>query len=127
MYYQLRNVIIERNFDLKISPLVVNSLFYSLPIWTSSVYPGGDMEQLVTLAETVRSKTREMSRLRGGFLLKHMVNRMEDKFADKMKLNGTVWLYSGHDTTITTLLTALKLYEVGKSNKDRTSLNFAMI
>lgn len=58
--------------------------------------------------------TREMSRFSSGFLLREMIERFHKKIdiEDPLMPNRNLWLYSGHDTTITGLLNLLGLLEV---------------
>lgn len=60
----------------------------------------------------VSTHTKEMKKIGAGFLLKEMLDRFKDKSQSKLQPNRSVWIYSGHDYTITNILNTLNLYEV---------------
>ncbi|XP_001648000.2 testicular acid phosphatase homolog [Aedes aegypti] len=80
-----------------------------LPPWTSSVYPeplrsiSGEMFRLHT-------NTTEMARLKAGPMIKDILTRFQKK-ADKTLIpNRSLWIYSGHDTSVVNLLNGLGLF-----------------
>jgi len=82
----------------------------TLPLWTNSVFPGGDFEKLRNLAFVVNSLTHQMKRLQAGPILnaisedwKAVVNGVSGKM--KMKM------YAGHDTTLSFILNSLNIYD----------------
>ena len=84
--------------------------FQTLPLWTNSVFPGGDFEKLRNLAFVVNSLTHQMKRLQAGPILnaisedwKAVVNGVSGKM--KMKM------YAGHDTTLSFILNSLNIYD----------------
>lgn len=81
---------------------------FTLPSWTKKVYP----EPIRTIGAPNFSNlvySLEMRRLKAGPLIANIVNEMESK--SEGELNETFHFYSGHDTTISVLLTALDLYD----------------
>lgn len=58
------------------------------------------------------TKTEEMKKLRSGFLIREMLERFKQKAESKLKPDRSLWLYSGHDLTIISLLNSLQMYSV---------------
>lgn len=54
----------------------------------------------------------ELARLKSGFLIKDMFERFSKKLNSTLQPDRTLWLYSGHSTTITTMLNGLGFSEV---------------
>lgn len=84
---------------------------FTLPEWTKKVYP----EPLRTIsAKTFATKTNTplLARLKAGPLVKEMLTRFESKIKNKLKPNRSVWIYSAHDTTVASLLNALRLFDL---------------
>lgn len=57
-------------------------------------------------------KTKTQLRLNPGFLVKDILDRFTAKIEKKLEPNRSLYIYSGHDTTIIGILSALGLYEV---------------
>lgn len=58
------------------------------------------------------SHSNEIKKFKGGFLLREMIKRFEDKSLSRLRPNRSLWIYSAHDTTLANLLHTLNLYEV---------------
>lgn len=56
--------------------------------------------------------TAELARIKGGFLIKEMLERFSQKINSTLKPNRSLWLYSAHDLVIVNMLNTLGLYEV---------------
>lgn len=98
--------------------MIINLLF-SLPEWTKSVY--SDMAYLSARSFATKTSTTQLARLKGGFLLKDMLTRFTHKVKHTLKPDRSMWVYSGHDTTVANLLNTLGVFEVMNNNLD---LNF---
>lgn len=80
------------------------------------------MENITLFVYEIGSATNEMARLRSGFLLKEILDHFMQKLnltqSDRPKPNRlhsddiNIWLYSGHDFTISNLLRSLDLFKV---------------
>lgn len=55
--------------------------------------------------------TRKLARLKTGPLLKDMLARFDKKLKNKLHPNRSLYIYSGHDSTVASLLNTLKLFE----------------
>lgn len=83
----------------------------SLPEWTHTVFPGGDMAWIAAQSFATKTATPALARLKAGFLLKEMLQRFSNKTADRLRPNRSVWVYSAHDTTVASLLNTLGLFD----------------
>ncbi|RZF39400.1 hypothetical protein LSTR_LSTR000921 [Laodelphax striatellus] len=81
-----------------------------LPNWTEKVYPD-PLNQLTGKAFTLNAYTPELRRMKGGPLLKNIVNHMIDKIKRPTHKKYQLYLYAGHDSTIAHLLNALGVWE----------------
>lgn len=99
-------------------PLIDTIFFFflRLPLWTHSVYPGLDMKEITDYSYKLSTYTPELAKLRNGFLLKDILDRSLDKSHNKLEPNRSVWMYSGHETTIINMLNSLGLYSVSIRN-----------
>lgn len=79
-----------------------------LPSFASNAYD--DLQEIAKFYFILQSGTKQMARLRGGFLLKKIYDDFFLK--SKSKLKQTFIIYSAHDTTIIRTLMALGLYDV---------------
>lgn len=83
----------------------------TLPEWTKTVYP----EPLSTLsawAFVSQTYTRTLARLKSGPLLKEILERFRNKTAGTLSPNRSLWIYSGHDTTVANLLNILRVFDL---------------
>lgn len=86
-------------------------LSFSLPDWTHSVYPGGDMAWIAAQSFATKTATPALARLKAGFLLKEILQRFSNKTANQLRPNRSMWMYSAHDTTVASLLDTLGLFD----------------
>lgn len=85
----------------------------SLPEWTSKIFlPGGDLEWISNFAFEEATNTKELARLKSGFLLREILDRFNAKANSTLTPNRSIWLYSAHDLTIANMLNSLNLFEV---------------
>ncbi|XP_031636090.1 testicular acid phosphatase homolog, partial [Contarinia nasturtii] len=85
---------------------------FPLPDWTSKVfYPDSDMNKLANFCFKIKTNTNTLARLKSGFFLREMLDRFTQKMNNSLTPNRNLWIYSGHDTTIASLLNALGLFE----------------
>ncbi|XP_045167982.2 lysosomal acid phosphatase-like [Mercenaria mercenaria] len=68
------------------------------------------LRELEAYQFTLLFKTKEMSVLKGGPLLKQFIQNMNSKKTD-MNLKTKMFMYSAHDTTVAAILSALGLYD----------------
>ncbi|XP_032595749.1 prostatic acid phosphatase isoform X2 [Drosophila grimshawi] len=83
----------------------------TLPVWAQKVYGGANLTWASNFAFSVNTYTRTMARLKGGPLLKDILERFEIKIKNQLIPDRNVFIYSAHDTTIANLLNTLKLFE----------------
>lgn len=74
--------------------------------------PGSDLDKFFVDGFKSLTETAEMKKLKAGFLLKEMLERFTQKTQSKLKPNRSIWIYSGHDITISNLLNSLDLFDV---------------
>lgn len=75
---------------------------FSIPEWASNIYD--ELTEVVKIEEQRLIGTREMSRLKSGFLLREIVQRFNSKIEGSLQPNRTLWLYSAHDRTLKNML-----------------------
>ncbi|XP_014256189.1 prostatic acid phosphatase-like [Cimex lectularius] len=92
------------------STLHIESLAnFTLPEWTKKVFP--DMLKEITgIAFAVPTYITKLKRLKGGPLMKEMLNNMHDKLNVKDPLARNISVYSGHDITLAYLLNTLGVF-----------------
>lgn len=73
---------------------------------------GGDFEKLALSWYVVNTTTTETMKLSAGFLLKEILDRCTNKTKSMLSPDRSLWMYFGHDLSISYLLNALKLYTV---------------
>ncbi|XP_037029689.1 prostatic acid phosphatase-like [Bradysia coprophila] len=87
----------------------------SLPDWTKRVLRGGDLYDNLeeTFLKTFRldTSTQFMAKIKGGFLLKDILDRFTNKSKSLLEPDRKLWVYSGHDSTIIRLLNSLGILE----------------
>lgn len=73
--------------------------------------PGGRFEYMALYWYTLYTRKQEMKKLRAGFLLKDLLNRAEEKANGRLTPDRNLWMYFAHDTTISSLLDTLSLFD----------------
>lgn len=76
------------------------------------IEPDGPFERFVFDWYATRTATREMCKIKSGFLLKEMFDHFASKSQGKLSPDRSVWMYFAHDHTIINLLHTLRMYEV---------------
>ncbi|GLH03939.1 Uncharacterized protein GBIM_09752 [Gryllus bimaculatus] len=82
-----------------------------LPEWTNSVFPD-KMKQLAAKSLAIFTHNDFMKRIRGGPLLKEVVDLMSKKAEDTVKNEGRMHLFSAHDLTIVNVWRTLGFTEL---------------
>lgn len=66
------------------------------------------MDEIAKLVYKLRG-TKELVRIRSGFLLKEMLKRFKKKIKSKLDPDLALYIYSAHSSTVTTLLNGLDI------------------
>lgn len=81
-----------------------------LPKWTESVFPN----KLLALAErnlAVLTENAFMKRVKGGYFVTDVIDKMLEKRSNQLKPNRKVFIYSGHDVTLVNVMRALNIID----------------
>jgi len=91
--------------------LIENIYSLKLPEWTKKVFPAGKFKDLRDLSFTVDTFDDEMKRLKGGPFVNELVEHF-DAFVDGtlMPSNRKLFMYSGHDTTVASVLNSMGVF-----------------
>lgn len=73
--------------------------------------PGGAFEKVALYWFEFQTGTTELKRLKSGFLLKDILDRFKNKTLSLLP-DQLMQIYSGHDSTIASLLNTLNIFEV---------------
>eukprot|EP00099_Drosophila_melanogaster_P015999 NP_524917.1 acid phosphatase 1, isoform A [Drosophila melanogaster] len=93
--------------------LFIENLYnMTLPKWTKMVYGREELTYVSNFAFAISSYTRKLARLKAGPLLKDIFQRFKEKSSGSLKPDRSMWVYSAHDTTVASVLNALKLFEL---------------
>ncbi|XP_075209853.1 prostatic acid phosphatase-like [Lycorma delicatula] len=95
---------------------------YKLPEWTDTIYPN-PIKTAAAHIYSLQTYSPEQKRLKSGPLLKDMLQHFKLKLGDSSYVPDNleeaelikkqkVWLYSGHDETLGSLLNSLNLYNL---------------
>lgn len=86
--------------------------FASLPAWASEIFiKGGAFEYVASHWQTFITGTKELKRLKAGFLLKQIFDRFKNKTIS-LPPEQLLQVYSGHEITISSILNGLGVFEV---------------
>lgn len=83
---------------------------FDLPAWTEAVYP----EPLCSLSArsfATATYTRQLARLKAGWLVQNILQRFKDKSEGKLFPNRSLWMYSAHDSTVANVLNTLNVFD----------------
>lgn len=86
-----------------------------MPSWVEEsemMKPESEMNAFFNYTFKVLSLTKEMKMLKSGYLIKEMFERFKQKAQHKLQPNRSLWIYSGHDITISHFLNSLNLFDV---------------
>lgn len=82
----------------------------TLPEWTDKYFPG-PMKALSDFSFSMKAYNLDMQRLRGGPLVKELVEHLRDYAQSTLTPpNRKLFMYSAHDVTVATFLSALKIF-----------------
>lgn len=91
----------------------MSEFIYRLPDWAEEIIaPNSAVVNYMHEHFNDVVKTKEMQRLKGGFLIREMLERFQNKTESKLNPNRSLWIYSAHDLTIAYLLKSLDIFEV---------------
>jgi prostatic aicd phosphatase len=79
-----------------------------LPEWTEKYYPNG-MQEMTDKSYVYNAYNSELKKLKGGVFVKKALNDWESKIDSKLKQK--IFVYAGHDSTVTNILAALNVWE----------------
>jgi len=105
--------------DYLYDTLLVETLYNkTLPEWTKAVFPGGEFERLRLMTFLLPTANHQLARLKGGPFIKEMMKHWTFLIEKQTKMVNNIveqkakllYVYSGHDTSIATILGSLKVY-----------------
>lgn len=70
------------------------------------------MSAISGLAFAVKAYTPQLARLKVGLLLKEILERFQNKTLGGLTPNRSLFIYSGHDTTVANLLNILGVFKI---------------
>lgn len=70
------------------------------------------MEKLASFCFSMATNTKQLARLKAGFLIREIFNRFTMKANLKLHPDRSLWVYSGHDSTVSNILNALGFFDV---------------
>lgn len=87
--------------------------------------PGSDFEYLALSFLSIHTTTNEMKKIKAGYLLQTIFNRLTNKTKSTLKPDRSLVMSFGHDITLVNVLNSLGLYEVefGFSFSSHYSMN----
>lgn len=85
--------------------------FYRLPDYVKKSIEG-PMSYIAKFNFKVGTNTRQMARLKYGFLIKEIFEHFAQKIDGTLEPNRSLWLYSAHDFTVSGLLNSFGLFQV---------------
>lgn len=86
--------------------------YFRLPDWAEeAIKPNGPMEFIAQVNYKMRG-VPALARIKSGFLIKEILEHFSKKMSATLEPNRRLWLYSGHSTTITTMLNGLGFSQV---------------
>lgn len=92
---------------------IVEGFCCRIPRWAEdAIKPNAAMENITKYCYAMYTDTKLLARLKGGFLLKDILDRFNQKINSKLEPDRSLWLYSAHDFTISNILNGLGLFEV---------------
>lgn len=69
------------------------------------------LEYLFAVFCEAYTHTRVMKKLKGGFLIKEILDRFKNKSLSLLDPDRSLWIYSAHDLTMINVLNTLNFYE----------------
>lgn len=81
--------------------------------WMEKVIePNGIVDYIVKFSYRMYTDTKQLARLKSGFLLKEILEHFSQKANSTLSPDRSLWLYSAHDYTVSNMLNSLGLFEV---------------
>jgi len=105
--------------DYLYDTLLVETIYNkTLPEWTKAVFPGGEFERLRLMLFSLTTANHQLARLKGGPFIKEMLEHFTFLISKQTEVVNHVlekkakllYVYSGHDTSIATILNSLKVF-----------------
>ncbi|KAJ8921163.1 hypothetical protein NQ315_013635 [Exocentrus adspersus] len=97
--------------DIYSTLLAEESFNLTLPEWTKEFYPDKMLEPTI-FSFVLNAYNDKMNRLKGGVLLKKLLSDWKSKADGTISpVNRQAFLYGGHDSTISNLLSALNVWD----------------
>lgn len=86
---------------------------FRIPEWAeNAIAPNGPLEIMAKLDLITSTGTRQMARLKQGFLIKEIFQHFFEKIESTLEPDRTLWIYSAHDYVIASVLNIFGLYKV---------------
>lgn len=99
-----------KNFDDMIFMCTYQTLYgKKIQDWAQEVVNDPRVFNLTAFSFKMITYTEEMKRLKGGPLIKEMIEHMNDRISGKLDVRRKLFMYSAHDTTVATILNSLDL------------------
>ncbi|KAL2726136.1 venom acid phosphatase Acph-1-like isoform X2 [Vespula maculifrons] len=92
------------------SLMAIYSMNLSLPEWAKSIFPYGKLYNATVFAYKTSNYNKSLRKIYGGALLKKFVENMMEYVNGTLKTGRKLFLYSGHETNIASLLYTLNAY-----------------
>lgn len=70
------------------------------------------MEYITKFSYAMYTNTPLLARLKGGFLIKDILDRFQQKINSTLKPDRSLWLYAAHDYTLSNILNGFGVFEV---------------
>ncbi|XP_025425537.1 prostatic acid phosphatase-like isoform X2 [Sipha flava] len=90
--------------------LVETQFNYTLPNWTSTIFPQ-KLKEVAEFSFLMPTSTPLLKKLSCGVLLNEIVENMNGKRNGTLNPNVKLWVYSAHDTNVAGLLNSLNIYD----------------
>lgn len=88
-----------------------SSMNLHLPEWAYSVFPYGRLYDGIIFAYKVANYNKLQKKIYGGAILRKFIENMKVHVNDTLKPGKRIYLYSGHETNIASLLSTLDIYQ----------------
>lgn len=107
-----RKVTTMQDMEFIYSVLNIETIYnFTLPKWTKAVFPD-KMRSTAAMSFALPCYTKELARLKVGPFMAEMLDHLYNTTTTmKHKYNRKLWVYSGHDTTISNILNAMDIFQ----------------
>lgn len=86
----------------------------SIPDWAEKVMINENFKSLALFWLEIQSYNNELKKIKPGYLLKSIFDRMRNKIQSTLKPDRKLFMYFAHDITIVSILNGLGLYKVNQ-------------